>query len=119
MSLQTENQIKSYKDLIVWQKAMDLAVQAYELCKQFPKTETYGLIAQATRAAASVPGNIAEGSARGAAKDYSRFLAIARGSLVELETYLLLAVRLRYANQEMAQPVLDLIDEVGRMLNTL
>jgi four helix bundle protein len=111
--------IASHRDLIVWQKAMDMAVQVYKLTEQFPDRERYALTSQVTRAAASVPANIAEGSARGGAKDYAHFLAIARGSLMETETFLMLAIRLTYLSEQETQPTLSLINEIERMLNSL
>jgi four helix bundle protein len=112
-------EIKSHRDLVVWQKAMDLAVEIYRLVKNLPREETYGLVSQMTRAAASVPANIAEGHARGTARDYANFLAIARGSLVELETYLLLAVRIGYLQRPQAQVAEGLAAEACKMLNSL
>jgi len=85
---------------MVWQKAMDLAVQVYRLAAQFPAVETYRLTGQMTRAAASVLANIAEGHARSTRKDYANFLAIAKGSLIETETFLMLALRLGYLSEE-------------------
>lgn len=112
-------EVQSHRDLVVWQKSMDLAVMVYELSKQFPKSETYGLISQVTRSAASVPANIAEGSARGTTGDYARFLAIAKGSLMETETYLMLSIRLGYLLETAAQPALDLIIEISKMLTAM
>lgn len=109
----------SYKELIVWQKAMDMTVEVYELTELFPSQERYALTSQLTRAAASVPANIAEGSGRGSVKDYANFLAIARGSLMETETFLLLAVRLHYLNEQQIQKTLAVINEEERMLNSL
>ncbi len=88
--------IESHRDLIVWQKAMDLSVAVYGLTARFPSAENYRLTAQITRAVVSVAANIAEGHARSTAKDFANFLAIARGSLAETETFILLAVRLGY-----------------------
>jgi len=105
--------------LIVWQKAMDLAVQIYELSKYFPKEETCRLTSQITRAATSVAANIAEGHARSTAKDYAQFLAIAKGSLMESETLLTLAVRLKYVTSQQAQPFFDLVTEISKMLTVL
>jgi four helix bundle protein len=111
--------IESHRDLIVWQKAMDLAEQVYRLTAFFPRTETYGLASQLTRAAASVPANIAEGHSRGTRKDYAAFLAIAKGSLMESETFVMLATRLRYISENDAAPVLSLITEISKMLTAL
>lgn len=90
------SKVQSHRDLIVWQKAMDLAVLVYQLTERLPKTEQYRVVAQITRAAASVPANIAEGHARGSARDYAHFLAISKGSLMETETFVMLAARLKY-----------------------
>jgi four helix bundle protein len=111
--------IDSHRDLIVWQKAMDLAVQIYRLTSYFPANETYRLIAQITRSAASVPANIAEGHARATARDYAHFLAIAKGSLMETETFLMLSLRLGYLSDTDAAPTLALITEISKMLTVL
>jgi four helix bundle protein len=111
--------IRSHKELVVWQKAMDLAVEVYRVAEAFPKDETYRLTAQISRAVVSVPANIAEGAARDAVGDYARFLAIARGSLAEVETFLTLAVRFGYVDDDTVMPAMSLADEVGRMLTTL
>ena len=112
-------QVQSHRDLIVWQRAMDLAVAVHQLSGQFPKTEAYGLTQQLTRAAASIPANIAEGSARSSRKDYANFLAIAKGSLMEAETFLMLAVRLGYVRDADASPVFGLVTEISKMLTSL
>jgi four helix bundle protein len=112
-------EVQSHRDLIVWQKAMDLAVEIYGIASKFPHSENYRLVSQITRAAASVPANIAEGNARGTAKDYCNFLAIARGSLMETETFAMLAIRLKYISQDEAQHALDLLVEVSKMLVSL
>ncbi len=88
--------VQSHRDLIVWQKAMDATVQIYKLAARFPRQETYGLVSQLTRASASVAANIAEGHARGTSRDFAHFVAIAKGSLMETETYLVLAHRLEF-----------------------
>jgi four helix bundle protein len=88
--------IQSHRDLIVWQKSMDMVVQIYQFSAHFTSTEIYRLTAQITRSAASVSANIAEGHARGTGKDYAHFLAIAKGSLMETETFLMLAIWLNY-----------------------
>ena len=111
--------MKDYKDLISWQKSMQLAEEIYRLTKQLPKEETYGLASQLRRAAVSVPSNIAEGYGREATAEYIRFLKIARGSLCEIETQLYLFKTLQYISQEDFSLSLSLISEVGRMLNTM
>ena len=111
--------IGSHRDLVVWQKAMDLAVEVYRLSQRFPREEIYRLTSQITRAVASVPGNIAEGHARSTARDYANFLSIAKGSLMETETYVMLSVRLGYITPETAAPALQLITEVSKMLTSL
>ena len=111
--------ILSYRDLTVWQKAMDLAIEVYRLTQGFPKTEEYRLTAQITRAAVSVPANIAEGHARGTRKDYANFISIANGSLAEVETFLTLSVRLGLALEADVEAATALASEIGRMLATL
>ena len=111
--------IASHSDLIVWQKAMDMTVEIYRLTGHFPATETYRLTSQITRSAASVPANIAEGHSRGTTRDYAHFLAIAKGSLMETETFLMLAVRLRYLTEIEASSTLSLITEISKMLTVL
>jgi four helix bundle protein len=111
--------INSHRDLVVWQKAMDLAVDVYRLTQGFPKSEMYGLTGQIRRAAASVPANIAEGHARGTTKDYTHFLCIAKGSLMETETFLMLSVRLGYLTEEASASTLALITEISKMLTAL
>ena len=111
--------IQSYRDLLVWQKAMRLAAEAYRLGKLLPKAEEYRLTSQLLRAAASVPANIAEGHGRGTRKDYAHFVSIARGSLAETETIPLLLVDVGLLPNERIQPALELCSEVGRMLNGL
>jgi four helix bundle protein len=111
--------IRSYRDLLVWQKAMRLAADAYRLGKLLPKAEEYRLTSQLLRAAASVPANIAEGHARGTRKDYAHFVSIAHGSLAETETILLLLVDVELLTEERVQPALELCSETGKMLNGL
>jgi four helix bundle protein len=93
---------------------MDMAVEVYRLTGRFPKSEMYRLTSQVTRAAASVPANIAEGNARGSRRDYAHFLSIAKGSLNETETFLSLALRLGYLSEAEAAPTLMLIAEIGK-----
>ncbi|HUY68444.1 MAG TPA: four helix bundle protein [Alphaproteobacteria bacterium] len=111
--------VNSHKDLAVWQKAMDLVVKIYSLTKQFPRDELYSLTNQIRRAAISIPSNIAEGKAKRSKRDFVNFIAIARGSAAELETQLLISQRLAYISVEQARPVLDDINEIGRMLSGL
>jgi four helix bundle protein len=105
--------------LLVWQKSMDMAVQVYRLTDRFPRSELYRLTSQATRAAVSVPANIAEGNGRGSRREYAHFLAIAKGSLNETETFLFLALRLGYLRENETAPTLFLITEIGKMLTAL
>lgn len=111
--------INSYKDLIVWQKAMDLVELVYQVTSSFPKEERYGLTNQLRRAAVSIPSNIAEGHARSSTAEFQRFLSIARGSLAEVETQLLIARRLGYLSEEQPSPILSLQVEINKMTNRL
>ena len=108
-----------YKDLVVWQKAMDLTTEIYRLTKKLPKDELYGLTNQLRRAAVSIPSNIAEGNGRASTGDYLRFLIIARDSNAEVETQLLLCVRLNYLAQEDIEISMSLLNEIERMLNSM
>jgi four helix bundle protein len=110
---------KSYRDLEVWQKAMDLVVECYRITNKFPRSELYGLTSQLRRAAVSVPSNIAEGRERQHTKEFVQHLAIAYGSLAELETHLQIAQRLNYLDSSQVRRVLEKTSEVGRMLNGL
>ncbi len=111
--------LKSYRDLMVWQKAMELTLEIYRFSSSFPRTEMYGLTSQLRRAGVSVPSNIAEGYGRGSRKEYVQFLCISQGSLKELETQLILAQRLNYGSKMASDSILELSDEVGRMLGSL
>ena len=111
--------INSHRDLVVWQKAMRLAKEAYHLAKLLPKAEEYRLTSQLLRAVTSVPTNIAEGHARGTRRDYANFVSIARGSLAETETILLLLVDVEMLTTERTQTALALSSEIGKMLNGL
>jgi four helix bundle protein len=112
-------ELKGYRELIVWKRAMDLVVEAYELVKRLPKQEQYSLSDQIRRSAISIPSNIAEGNGRNSDKDYIRFLSMARGSQYELETQLMLCTRLGYLSDDDIDKSLNLCDETGRMLNAL
>jgi four helix bundle protein len=109
----------TYQDLRVWQEAMDLAEQVYRATSEFPKHELYGLMSQMRRAAVSVPSNIAEGKGRRSDPEFMRFLYCARGSLLELQTQLLVARRLQYFSEEMAAGLCRRCDGIGRLLNAL
>ena len=111
--------IKSYRDLLVWQKAVDLVVLAYRATAQFPNSEKYGLVSQIRRAATSIPANIAEGYGRGSRKDYAQFLFIAQGSLKELETHFIVAEKLSYLSAAQSTRLLSQTDELGRILGGL
>jgi len=108
-----------HKDLILWRKAMDLAVLVHQSCTTLPRSETYGLVSQLRRAVTSIPSNIAEGSARRFTKEYIYFLRVARGSLAELETQLLLAQRVGYLPADEVADLQVRIDEVGRILHSV
>jgi four helix bundle protein len=110
---------KSYKDLLVWQKAMALVTDTYQATRRFPKEELFGLTSQARRAAVSIPSNVAEGQARLSQKEFRYFLSNARGSLMELETQLQVAENLGYLNHEDMMKLMQTCAELGRMLNGL
>lgn len=110
---------QNFRGLRVWQLGMRIAEAAYQLSQQFPKYETYGLGSQIQRAAVSVPANIAEGHATGSTKMFLRHLAIAQGSLAELETHLMLAERIKYCNPVQVKSILTNCTEEARMLRAL
>lgn len=99
--------VKSYKDLEVWQKAMDLVVMCYQATKNFPKAEVYGLASQLQRAAVSIPANIAEGRERKYSKEFVQHLSIAYSSLAELETHIQIAQRLNYISSDKTKHLLE------------
>ena len=111
--------MKNYKELIVWQRSMELACAAYDVVRKLPKEETFALSNQIRRSAISVPSNIAEGYGRSSPRDYVRFLSIARGSCYELETQRLLSVKLGYVAEEDISTAIQLGTEVGKMLNVM
>lgn len=111
--------LKTYRDLAVWQKAMDLVVTVYELSRRLPSEERFGLASQMQRPSVSVPANIAEGYGRVHRGDYLHHLSIARGSPAELETHVTIAVRLNFITREQAMEGWNLCQEVGKMLNKL
>ncbi len=109
----------SYKDLIVWQKGMELSKCVYKLTRAFPPEEKFGLVSQMRRAAVSIPSNIAEGQARHTTKEFVQFLSHAEGSLAELETQLILGIDLEFYVRQDASIALSLTSELKRMLNAL
>lgn len=111
--------VASYRDLLVWQKAMDYTVACYQLTDLFPRTETYGLASQLRRSAVSIASNIAEGAGRLHTREYMYHVSVASGSLSETETQVLLAERLGYITADQLKPVLALAAEIGRMLRGL
>ena len=112
-------EVLSYRDLTVWKKSMDLAADVNRLTRHMPKLEEYRIISQMIRASTSIPANIAEGHGRGTRKDYAHFISIARGSLFELETFVLLVQHLEIGDPQHCARILDKTDEVSRMLNVL
>lgn len=115
----TERVSKSYKDLLVWRKALDLVKQVYRLTAEFPKSERLALSHQIRRAAVSVPSNIAEGQARQHTKEFRQFLYVALGSLAELDTQLIIAFELAYIQESDLTEPNALIVEVRKMLSGL
>ena len=113
------NEIKTFRDLIAWQKAMTLCRRVYELTGRFPDTERFGLIAQLRRSAVSVPSNIAEGYGRRRKQDYVRFLDVAYGSLCEVETQLILSCELELAPAAKVAECVSVLREVDRVLSAL
>jgi len=110
---------KNYRDLIVWQKAMEVAAEVYEISKKLPKEELYVLSNQIRRAAVSIPSNIAEVQSRNSKKEFIRFLFIALGSRSELETQLLLSVKVGYLSDADIDTAMRLLEETGKLLTSL
>ncbi|MBZ5679931.1 MAG: four helix bundle protein [Acidobacteriia bacterium] len=110
---------ESYKDLIAWRKSMEMVTEIYRASRTFPRDELYGLTNQLRRAAVSVPSNIAEGQARFSHKEFHHFLSHARGSLVEIETQLMIAHNLGYLSAKEGSALLGKAAELGRILNGL
>ena len=111
--------VQSFRELRVWQTAMELVTECYRLTRRFPDVERYGLTSQLQRAAVSIPANIAEGHGRGTTGAFLNHLWIANGSLTELETHLLIAERLGYVADPDFRPILARIEQIGRMLTAL
>ena len=117
--MEAKTKISSYKDLLVWQKAIKLVKETYLLTRQLPEDEKFGLISQMKRCSVSIASNIAEGWGRNSTKSYIQFLRIARGSLLELETQLIICKELTYVSVETYDKINDLIVEESKMLNAL
>ena len=111
--------IQNYKELDVWQKSVAFTTELYEITSEFPDTERYGLTSQIRRAATSIAANIAEGWGRGSTGEYIQFLTVARGSLMELETHLIVACNLHLLSTDELGAVSKQIEDVGKMLNRL
>ncbi len=113
------DKVRSYMDLMVWQRSMNLGVSIYRLTKKLPQNEQWGLTSQMRRAAISVPSNIAEGYGRQATGEYKHHLSISRGSILELETQMILCGRLGYLSSNEIDPLVDEIQQLSRMLASL
>ncbi|WP_292894973.1 four helix bundle protein [Nitratireductor sp.] len=111
--------INSYRDLLIWKAAMDLATDCYRATSDFPKSEIYGLTSQIRRSAGSVPANIAEGHGRELTGAFIQFLRVAQGSLKELETHLMLASRLNMLEEGRLQELLQAAEEIGKMIRSM
>ena len=111
--------MENYKELEVWKKAIYLVIEIYKITKSFPPEERYGLASQVQRAVVSVPANIAEGWGRGSTREYIRYLRISKGSLMELETYLIISEKLDYISRQQAVAVKKDVENIGRMTNSL
>lgn len=109
--------IKTYKDLKIWQKGILLVKVIYKTCEGFPKEEAFGLTSQIKRSCVSIPSNIAEGWGRNSTQSYLQFLKISRGSLFELETQIIIAKELNYISENQFEEISDLITEESKMLN--
>ena len=111
--------VRCYQELFVWQRAMDLVVRVYEVTESFPHKEQFGLTNQLRRAAVSIPSNIADGQGRQTTRDFLRYLSIARGSLQEVETQILIATRLDYIAESEKVEMLERTSETNRLLTGL
>lgn len=111
--------IRNYRDLLVWQKAMSLVEEVYQLTSRFPSDERLGLVAQLRRAAVSIPSNIAEGQARKSTREFVQSISLAEGSLAEVDTQLLLSERLGLCAYRDVQTLFSIIEEIRKMLMAL
>ena len=109
----------SYRELLVWQKSMEMVKEIYSLVKKLPKEEIYALSDQMRRAAVSIPSNIAEGQERSSKKEFAQFLKIAKGSKSELETQLLICKEIGYLTETEIQKAMNLLSEIGKMITSL
>ncbi|MFH1867547.1 MAG: four helix bundle protein [Candidatus Omnitrophota bacterium] len=114
-----EKKIRSFKDLKIWQKGIEIVKDIYKITKDFPKDELYGLTSQMRRCAVSVPSNIAEGFKRYHDKEYRQFLYIALGSSAELETQLIISNELKYINNKESEEIYEKVDHLSRMIMAL
>jgi len=113
------NSPRSYKDLVVWQKGIQLARLVCGLTRAFPSEEKFGIVAQMRQAAVSIPSNVAEGQARHTTGEFNQFISHAEGSLAELDTQLILSIQLKFCSESAAEPAFTLLDEIRRTLNAL
>ena len=111
--------VRSYRDLWVWKEGMELAEVCYEVTREFPKEEMFGMTSQTRRAATAIPANVAEGRGRENSGEFVRFLRIAQGSVKELETHLILASRVKLTTEGEIAPVLKRCETIGKMLHAL
>jgi four helix bundle protein len=110
--------MKNFKELIIWKKGIELVKSVYALSKSFPAEEKFGMISQVTRAAVSIPANIAEGSSRNSEKDYARFVQIALGSAFEVQTYLIIAKEMHWSTEESINTIEALLEEEIKMMHS-
>jgi len=113
------NSVRSFHDLVAWQKAMELVTEIYKVSQKFPKEEMFGLTSQIRRAGVSIPSNIADGRGKSSKGEFQQFLYHARGSLAEVETQLLIAINLGYIEKEEVSHISQLIARVGKLLHGL
>jgi four helix bundle protein len=111
--------VKNFRELIAWQKALDLVEETYKASKSFPKDELYGLTSQIRRAVVSIPSNIAEGQGRDTTREFRHYLSISYGSLCEVQTQIFIAQRLTYLKEEQVITLLSMANEVARLINGL
>jgi four helix bundle protein len=113
------DKVKSFRELLVWQKGIALAKEVYSLTQHFPGDEKFGLVSQLRRAAVSVPSNIAEGQARRSSAEFAQFISISLGSLAEIETQLVIVSELRIVAADKIEPLIIRVHELQKMLHSL